>query len=186
MSGSACRVSSTSFNCASLPVSPYLGGSATTSAVLDRSRKPLLASSTQPAAGRAWEPADLDRRAALRVLLGKIGAGLEAHGVEGDQRLGGDVLRRHAVDEIDDRNSFLATRTPRRETVVGDRADHDRIRPPATQSSICEICLAELGVPASLDEVHREARRVVWPPRRPRSRRPANRRPSCAERRRKR
>ena len=117
----------------------------------------------------------------LRMQLGDVLAGLGAHRLERDER-----LRREVRDDMPLITSItgmffsLISLHQVVEPVKGDRADD---RPPgrrsATQSSICEICLLQIGVAAGLDEMHLDAE-LLRLLRRRRSRRPASRRPSCA------
>src|SRR6185437_1557740 len=59
MSGCACSVSSTSLDCTSLPVSPYLVSTTSTALPLMAPWKPALPASTQPAPGGPGNQATL-------------------------------------------------------------------------------------------------------------------------------
>ena len=104
---------------------------------------------------RTREPGDLDLARAHGVRLGNVLARLVAHLAEGDERLGGELGRRHAVDHVDHRDA-LATDLGDEivEAVEGDCADHDGVR--STGNAVLDLrdLGVEVGIAARLHELH--------------------------------
>ena len=121
----------------------------------DRFLEALVARLDPAGARRAREPGDLDLAGAHGMRLRDVLARLVAHLAEGDERLGGKLGRRHAVDHVDHRDALgpdLGDEIV--QAVEGNRADHDGIRPAGDAVLDLRDLGVEVGIATRFDELH--------------------------------
>src|SRR5215510_7977931 len=145
MSGLASSTSSTSFNCTSLPVSPYLVSTICTSLSLTAAAKPLLPASTQPAPGGPGNQATITTPLPLGNSLARYSPVLAPISPNETRdfadRSGDDMplitsMTGMPLPLISETTLFRPSKEMAPITTA--------CAPAATQSSICEICLLRL------------------------------------------